>query len=638
MEKGCNMEKITIEQYEYLLPLNEKYSKWLDDKITAMRVYKPFAQLFEEIYYHFYKRDGKWHIISEKYDESVDGVLNLVRENAVILTDSTSSDRFELSLTEVAENLTSKYQKLIFRENAVNDNWRTDVYMITEFIERSKLSEDEVLRVYMLNTEGNNPKLGDVFLVPKWEKVTRSNAYINFRRLEEELSKLCLYTPQLEFFAADIIPISDSFKIIRMYSNPDYPACDEGFSMGINNYLKSHLQVKKNSFSQVEYEQEQWEFKSRYPDGFYPYLETTFFSEYLTDLKFNNKASICQELWALERGFKPYRLEQYGINESNQKDFISDLEYEYLGHINNKYRTWFEDKITIKYILNDFNECMPAYYYLIAPKNGKNRIISMMDCPLDYNLERLASYDDVFRLVREREILALKPDEGTHGAGFFKFTYADGKYYLNGKESSEEKVITLLSDVSNQYLITEFIRQHPDIARIYSGSVNTARITVFKKDGKSAQIGNGYMRFGTSETGGVDNIGAGGLGVDLDILTGYYSNAIKRNMESCPNHPDTGVLIEGYLPNWDDVVETILKIAESMPEIEYMGFDVAFTEDGIKLPEINRFPDFPKINKLTPTTMDYLLYKLQKKKEKYGYMDGMSKKSLIELPSSLKRG
>jgi len=238
-----------------------------------------------------------------------------------------------------------------------------------------------------------------------------------------------------------------------------------------------------------------------------------------------------------------------------------------------------------------------------------------MDCPVDYK----SSYEDIFRLVREKGVLALKPDEGTHGAGFFRFSYQDEKYYLNKKEATEKDIITLLDDINNQYLITEFIVQHPDISRIYSGSVNTARMTVFKKDGKKAQIGNGYMRFGTKVTGGVDNIGAGGISVDLDIETGYFCNAIRvkdTTTESCSKHPDTGVTLEGNLPEWNAVRKKILEIAESLPEIEYMGFDVSFTENGIKLPEINRLPDYPKLNKLTPATLDYLLHKLRKKKLK----------------------
>ena len=65
--------------------------------------------------------------------------------------------------------------------------------------------------------------------------------------------------------------------------------------------------------------------------------------------------------------------------------------------------------------------------------------------------------------------------------------------------------------------------------------------------------------------------------------------------------------------------------------MEYFGFDVAVTEDGIKLPEINRFPDYPKIEKLSPETMKYLLKKLDEKKHRCGY-DRKPCRKLVHLP------
>jgi len=643
------MEKITPEQYEYLLPINEKYSKWIDDRISAMRVYKPFLHLFEAIYYHFYKRNGKWHFLSEAYEESFDGILELVKEKSVTLTDSKNLKRVVIpSVFDLeSEKAMASLETLILDDSMRSDNWNTDVGIISEVIERHGLANDELLRVYMLNTEGNNPRIGDIFLIENvnemeqypvnWEKVNDVARFFDFAKVEAELARLCMYTPQIEFFAIDVIPTlksSSGFKIVNMHSNPSYPTtCIEGFSEAIDDYLRVCLQVKQENFSQTAYEKRQQELQERkqqaellYPRGYYPFLEATSSSDFLTNFKSDRVLKLEQEeSWVSERRFNHHRIEQYGIDGSNHEGFISDFEYEYLAHINNKYRVWFEDKVTIKYILNDFSECMTAYYYLIATKNGKNKVIPLMDCPEDYK----SSYEDIFRLVRAKGILALKLDQGTHGKGFFKFTFVNGKYYLNEEESGEEDIIALLSGANQQYLVTEFIQQHPSLAHVYSGSVNTARLLVFKKDGRKAQIGNGYVRFGHSGTGGVDNMGAGGIGADLDVATGYYSNGARikdnRTVEYCEKHPDTGVRIEGYLPNWDDTVEMILRIAEAMPEIEYMGFDVAFTENGIKLPEINRFPDFPKINKLSAKTLDYLLHKLEVKKMCYGWSNSSVK-------------
>ena len=157
---------------------------------------------------------------------------------------------------------------------------------------------------------------------------------------------------------------------------------------------------------------------------------------------------------------------------------------------------------------------------------------------------------------------------------------------------------------------------------------------VFKKDGVTPQIGNVYMRFGSKATGAVDNMGAGGMFVQVDSETGWYGNAkiiTQNSIQDCPYHPDTGVLIEGYIPHYEKIKEIILDMAANITELEYFGFDVAVTEDSIKLPEINRFPDFPKIEKYSQETIDYLLLKLQQKKEKYGY-DVKPCRKLVHLP------
>ena len=87
----------------------------------------------------------------------------------------------------------------------------------------------------------------------------------------------------------------------------------------------------------------------------------------------------------------------------------------------------------------------------------------------------------------------------------------------------------------------------------------------------------------------------------------------------CKEHPDTHLPIEGYIPNWDKILKDILEIAESLKQIEYFGFDIAITEDGMKFPEINRYPDYMKIGRLKPHSIEYLLGKVEEKKKKYGY-------------------
>ena len=52
-------------------------------------------------------------------------------------------------------------------------------------------------------------------------------------------------------------------------------------------------------------------------------------------------------------------------------------------------------------------------------------------------------------------------------------------------------------------------------------------------------------------------------------------------------HPDTGVLIEGYVPRWDEIKAKIVEISNFLPHLIYMGYDVVITNEGFKIIEIN---------------------------------------------------
>ena len=501
------------------------------------------------------------------------------------------------------------------------------------------------VRIIVTNEKGYNPVITEILGdndVPCWDQVV------------EVTDKIARFAPQLGFFAADIAFAEDgkSFWFTKFYNYPEYPE-DYMFSEETNAFLRKKLRESRERAANGKLRRanarERVMFKTRklftmafFPKDLVPYLSVRWIGEVTKDLFSHTGVSLKDKIWAYRHGFLSYRIPQYGITRENHLDFISDFEYKWLRHINGDYRLLFEDKITIKYIVNEFRECFPDYYYHIKTDIDENVIIPMMDCPEGYGRD----YSDIIRLAKEKGVLALKPDEGSHGEGFYRLKYvkdedpgADdsdggGTFYLNFDVASEERIINLLSDTSNQYLVTEYIDNHPQFKAIYDGAVNTARMIVFKEDGVHPVLGNAYLRFGSKQTGAVDNMGAGGIFVQVDIDTGRYHDAkiITHNaIIPCPEHPDTRVPLEGYIPHWDDVKKTVLAVAENIAPLEYFGFDVAITENGIKFPEINRFPDYPKIEKLSPITTKYLLGKLEQKKKRVGY-DKHPCRKLVHLP------
>lgn len=444
---------------------------------------------------------------------------------------------------------------------------------------------------------------------------------LHWDEIKRDLIALCKRLPQIEFMEVAVRSTKDGYRIVRVDPSPAYSRALP-FSPSVQQFLKGKLADKQQSTDKGFGRARHAAFlrtrraftKTFYPAGMVYYQGLRYPHDVIEDLFSRNGIGLGRKLWAYRHGFLSYRLDLYPeLCEDNWQNYVTDLEYRWLRHINPKYRTWMEDKITYKYLFSEYPECLPQYYYFTSCRAGENRIVPMMDCPEGYD----ATVESILRLVREIGVVALKPDEGSHGEGFYKLSYEDGVYALNGEPTTAEHVESILRDPANQYLVSEYIDMHPDLKRIYPGAVNTVRVTVFKRDGVNPQIGNAYFRIGSSRTGAVDNVVAGGLVAEVDVTTGRYGNArtlVDNRIVFEREHPDTGVVIEGELPHWDDIRRKILAIARSVPQLEYLGFDVAITTDGFRLLEVNRYPDYPRISRLTPETISYLLMKIEDKK------------------------
>ncbi len=671
---------ISAKDYAYLRPLNGTYRKWITDKVTIFNIFKPFRPYMPKLYFQLSKRFDAPHIIplEEGLGDTFEDVFALIREKSAVSIEPANGK----SATAI-EYLDGKYfadgQEMGL--NQITD--RLKEYKATVVV-KEKLTpvnplNNGMLELIVFNEFGDNPVIGDGFITfneyqAKGFKAFRDEQEENLEEQEDiiddilqhedtepldvvngrwndkeipfwqditrVIKELCLFVPQLEFFGAQILINEDGFFITRLQNQPKYPSC-KPFSKETSAYLMRKVEQKKEAYADKKVRRNRGWAKTKlkiralfaklfFPRGLKPYLSLRWMGDMWKDFRTCKDTTFGQKMWAYRRGFLSYRLVQYGINKENYHEYISDFEYKWLRHINTKYRQWMEDKITAKYICSDFNHCFPEYYFHIICKNGNNKVISMMDLPKGYT----NSYDEIFRLVEEKGVLALKPDEGSHGDGFYKFTFSEGKYELNYQEVTKAQVLEILSDVKNQYLVTEYIDMCDELKAVYDGAVNTVRMIVFKRDGKNPEIGNAYVRFGSKKTGAVDNVGAGGMTATIDVATGRFHDAkivMDNSIEDCPIHPDTGVPIDGYLPHWEQVKEEVLQVTKSIKQLEWFGVDLAVTKEGIKFPEINRFPDFPAVEKYTNHTREYLLERLAAKKRVIGY-DKKRNITLFHLP------
>ena len=206
---------------------------------------------------------------------------------------------------------------------------------------------------------------------------------------------------------------------------------------------------------------------------------------------------------------------------------------------------------------------------------------------------------DVMRILKSRQVheCVIKTTECSHGDNVYvvkgiEYGEADCKLSLfNGSQ------MLLSAMLENSPLLFEnVVRQTEQFSAFNPSSVNTVRfMTALYPDNKARLIA-ALIKIGRHGAC-VDNAGGGGnVGACVDMQTGKLKYAIQFDgwgkVKEITHHPDSGALIEGVrIANWDKIVEQVLNFQESFPYIKAAGWDIAITDDGPVVIEVNDFWD-----------------------------------------------
>lgn len=183
----------------------------------------------------------------------------------------------------------------------------------------------------------------------------------------------------------------------------------------------------------------------------------------------------------------------------------------------------------------------------------------------------------------------VKPDSGLGGYGIFVFTKTENGFFTKtGQEFNEQFVQNEMKSIS--FVIQEGLIQHPEMDKIYKGSVNTFRLVTSVTEGKADLL---FALFRMGQKGSeIDNASQGGLYCKIDHETGRLSEyAYSNDRQKYYNHADSGVVFsETVIPAWEELKNFTLKIALQLKEISVVGWDIAMSENGPVVVEINEGP------------------------------------------------
>ncbi len=320
--------------------------------------------------------------------------------------------------------------------------------------------------------------------------------------------------------------------------------------------------------------------------GYSPYFADLAVKLRYDDLIKNKNTTLKQKIWAHKRGFLSNKVVMYGLTDENYRDYLPDFDYYRLHPINGAFSKWIDDKLTMKYILQPYSEYLPEYYFQIKG----NEILRLTDCPVGNE----GSIPSIINLLKEKHILAAKLISGSYGEGFYKLAYIDHRFYQNNKLSSENEIELLLKEWLQKkfggYLITEYVSTNSILGTIWGETPNRLRITIVRERNQPPKMVSSTLHFGTNKTGVIDHVTSGGVTCPVNIETGVFTHGyILENSKVIQYqvHPDTRVLLEGVVPFWSLVREKIIEISSYIPQLIYMAYDLAVTEDGFKIFEIN---------------------------------------------------
>lgn len=266
----------------------------------------------------------------------------------------------------------------------------------------------------------------------------------------------------------------------------------------------------------------------------------------------------------------------YDFRHNDKKEYLSEFDWYRSRYINKPFDFLMNNKIACNEILQQYVRVPRIYAF------SREKLISDFD-------GRQLDFNDLCSIIAEKHPVFIKPYGKGKGNGVFRLDYREQRYYADNKALTKDEMIDFLKKQKN-WMICEAMSQHKYSSDIYSQTVNTIRlITLREPETGNYKIFFAVQRIGTHETIPVDNGSRGGLVSKIDLETGTLSEArCLHSLDVYKIHPDSGAPIEGVkIPGWDNIKTKMLSLADKLPYMYFVAWDILITPDDFCIIEAN---------------------------------------------------
>jgi hypothetical protein len=286
------------------------------------------------------------------------------------------------------------------------------------------------------------------------------------------------------------------------------------------------------------------------------------------------------EYYKFEFEKQPAKFRNTFLSSKNKRKFLAVLNPR-------KYYILARNKYLTHLILESAAIAKPVLFCYYSPKSkiANNRI--GYDC------------NSVLKILKEQNVSScfIKTTETSQGEGVMLIDSIDYKDNSCRLFSYKGEVLEFANILKNEPLIFEsVVEQSAQFKKFNSSSVNTVRFMTTLQPSGEAKVIAAFLKIGRNGAC-VDNAGNGGnVDTAVDIETGELHSAITfngwRRTSPIKSHPDTGTLLDGVtIENWHHIKSQVLQFQQAVPFLRAIGWDIAITDLGPVVIEINDFWD-----------------------------------------------
>lgn len=251
------------------------------------------------------------------------------------------------------------------------------------------------------------------------------------------------------------------------------------------------------------------------------------------------------------------------------------------GYTLSKYekKRWFTCKRAV-WLQKKVNQ--PDYIHLL--ENKAEALFLFKDLVSRSWLYAPKSTFDAFReFVRKSPVFIAKPVGGSCGKGI-------EKHSIN-RVSLEDQQALYNHFVKDDMILEECLKAHNDIF-LGTAALSTFRIYTMIDGKGDVHILKAKYRVGTGDaiTDTADGCIAYPISIKYGIVEGPGINEVL-NSEHYYYHPGYDKQVVGMMiPLWDQVLDVVTKAAKRIPQLRYVGWDIAITNNSVEIIEGNHNP------------------------------------------------